>query len=455
MEDIDGKYAQLSSDSDGLWPVITGRWFKVGAMVGGTCLMLLTIATASISNAMFRRTGTVQSTDLIGLPTISHVPFLGRQSGNFVQRPGPGMTQVLGKQGTILSARLPYTTRSKTSSSVVAAEGLARKRVVGMRLGVKDLQAATIFYSMIGMTSGSKELPTRGQKESIMSFGPLEDHAVLSLESGARGEKWRMDSSFQGLVFNLPGEEAVTAIKAAVAPGGGTVESPLAELEIVPSLVPDEGSRSSKLIRSKIMDPVGLPVTLYQKPRRDPFWGASIRVHYLDGAADFYAGVFGMQMLRYRSNLPHETSMSRFMGFNASDEGENGGFVLELKYVYGHVKKEMMHSDTMKAIVIGVDDVDAVAARAAKYIEENRDIVGERYPRKHIAYNKGSGSWHASVETIDGTLTIKDPDGHKIEVIPLPDPSEASQERIPMYDEKKWYFTDNKGEEDMNIDPTW
>mmetsp|Transcript_30299 Transcript_30299/g.96649 ORF Transcript_30299/g.96649 Transcript_30299/m.96649 type:complete len:257 (-) Transcript_30299:335-1105(-) len=180
---------------------------------------------------------------------------------------------------------------------VTCAAAVEGGRVARVDLGVEDVAKARGFYEACGLTG-----------ESALGFGPADGHAALGLQDGVADA----GDGFRGLVLHLAEAESVAD---AAANAGGAVVAPLEDKEIGPSLVPDEPVDKTTLITvGQLSDPSSNPVTLLRKRRRDGLAGVALRVLDLQETTAFWEGALGMVLLRQRSNVPDEASMSSFMG---------------------------------------------------------------------------------------------------------------------------------------------
>jgi len=121
-----------------------------------------------------------------------------------------------------------------------------------------------------------------------------------------------------------------------------------------------------------------------------------LRVGNLQRAIDFYAGVFGMELLR-QSDKPEYKYTLAFVGFG----DESQGAVLELTYNYGVDKYEL--GNAFGHVAISVDN----AAATCDAVRGKAMTLGGKVTREAGPVKGG--------KTV--IAFIEDPDGYKIELI--------------------------------------
>lgn len=283
-----------------------------------------------------------------------------------------------------------FAVESEAAATEAGAASLENGRVAAFVVEVSDPSKAQAFYEALGMSEAGGGL----------SFGAADACAVLQLEAGEGGA----EDSLLGVSFHVPKvADACAACEAA----GGKVIFGAKDVEIGPSMVPDEPVETTTLATiAALEDPCGRGVALVQKRRSDGFFGVSLRVEDLEQSVEFYTSALGMQLLRKRSNLPEEASISAYLGYNAGDEEKDGGAVLELRYEYGD--DALTEQKPFRAMVLTCADI----GNASKGIQSALEEMGKT--------EDGAGRAKV-VEEASGKITLLDPNGYEVRVVDMVD----------------------------------
>eukprot|EP00968_Pinguiococcus_pyrenoidosus_P020971 scaffold2626_cov279-Pinguiococcus_pyrenoidosus.AAC.4 len=276
--------------------------------------------------------------------------------------------------------RSPMFMSSPSTEAALVSSKLSQGRVAGVRIGSPDPERLLSFYGKLGMQASGQ----------AVSFGPADGFACVSVAKGGEAQ----GDGLRAVVLCFP---EIQAVAEAAEGAGGQVLAKTEEKKIGPSMIPDEDVEFSMNVTvGLVTDPDGNAVRLVQQNRKDGLFGVSLRVHNLEKAVEFYEGVLGMKTIRKRSNLPDEASISAFLAYGDADEGEEGAFVVELKYEYS--EPEVNAGDVLQGIIITTTDVDGAVAAAKAYVENNAETA-------------------VSVSSEGGKGVIKDLDGYVIEIV--------------------------------------
>ncbi|MEH6700945.1 lactoylglutathione lyase [Parasphingorhabdus sp.] len=122
-----------------------------------------------------------------------------------------------------------------------------------------------------------------------------------------------------------------------------------------------------------------------------------IRISDLDASLDFYCNILGMREFRRETYETGGFTLS-FVGYG--DEAENS--VIEL--TFNHDERSYEHGDSFGHIALEIEDIDAECQRLQ---EHGVELIRAAGPMAHADQNGKR----------DVIAFVKDPDGHRIELI--------------------------------------
>lgn len=132
-----------------------------------------------------------------------------------------------------------------------------------------------------------------------------------------------------------------------------------------------------------------------QTPKR--ILHSMIRISDLDASLDFYCNILGMREFRRETYETGGFTLS-FVGYG--DEAENS--VIEL--TFNHDERAYEHGDSFGHIALEIEDIDGGCKRLE---ERGIELIRPAGPMAHADQNGKR----------DVIAFVKDPDGHRIELI--------------------------------------
>ncbi|CEM25132.1 unnamed protein product [Vitrella brassicaformis CCMP3155] len=274
---------------------------------------------------------------------------------------------------------------------------MQRNKMLHVVYRVGDLDKSIDFYTnVLGMkVLRKRDVPEGKYTNVFLGYGPESkgEHFSVELTYNYGVDKYDIGKlGFLGLGVCLP---ELQAVESSVEGHHGRVIRNVEELEITPSMIPDEPAEQYRLwTMATAEDPDGYQIELLQKPQRDPMHRVRLHVTRLEPGIAFYTEVLGMKLLRKRSLLPEWPAISVWLGYGDDEFDQT---LLELIYEFS--TQELDVGDGYGQIAISTPDV----YEAAKIIEaKGGEISRAPGPVPGIGTK---------------IVAAKDPDGYKVVLV--------------------------------------
>ncbi|TFJ81487.1 hypothetical protein NSK_007209 [Nannochloropsis salina CCMP1776] len=286
----------------------------------------------------------------------------------------------------------------------------AHARLLNVVCRVADLEKTVKFYEALGMIN-LREKVTPEYSASVMGFGSEEYGQNVALQFVQDSSPVSLGDGYGGTTFLVP--DVQKAVAKATGAGGKELKA-VATVEFPATQVPDQDAQEVNTeVKAVVTDPDGYKVTFVQGESKDVLSSVTLRVFDTEKAVAFYSKL-GMKVLKKRANVPAETSISTWVGYD-DDHIYTMGFVHEklkqpqfhmmrvpattLLLNYEYDSQPVKTGNSLAQIVVGINKgvktaLDSIAAEGAKVLKEVSTEDGQDV---------------AAVADVDGyTLTLVD-----------------------------------------------
>lgn len=286
------------------------------------------------------------------------------------------------------------TTPDKAHTTFVPhSHPFAHARLLNVVCRVVDLEKTTKFYEALGFINLRERITTE-YSAAVMGFGSEEFGQNVALQFVQDSGAVTQGDGYGGVTLIVPDVKA--ALAAATAAGGKQLKE-VKTLEYPATQIPDQDAEVVNTeITAVVADPDGYKVTLVEGESKDILSCITLRVFDMEKAVAFYNNL-GMKVLKKRANVPVETSMSSWLGYD-DDHIYTMGFVHEklkqpqfhmmkvpsttlcLKYEYD--SQPIKTGNSLAQIVVGTNKgvktaLDSLTASGAKLLKDVSNQEGQ------------------------------------------------------------------------------